>query len=39
MTEGVSLTADDGTIVYTNPAEERMFGYEPGGLVGKNGLL
>lgn len=36
MTEGVSLTADDGTIVYANPAEERMFGYEPGGLVGKN---
>lgn len=34
MTEGVSLSAEDGTIVYTNPAEDRMFGYEAGELVG-----
>jgi PAS domain S-box-containing protein len=36
MTEGVSLSAEDGTIVYTNPAEDRMFGYEPGELVGRH---
>jgi PAS domain S-box-containing protein len=36
MTEGVSLSAEDGTIVYTNPAEDRMFGYNPGELVGQH---
>jgi PAS domain S-box-containing protein len=36
MTEGVSLSAEDGTIVYTNPAEDRMFGYGPGELVGQH---
>lgn len=36
MTEGVSLAAEDGTIVYTNPAEDRMFGYGPGELVGRH---
>jgi PAS domain S-box-containing protein len=35
MSEGVSLAAEDGTIVYTNPAEDRMFGYAPGELVGR----
>jgi PAS domain S-box-containing protein len=36
MIEGVSLSAEDGTIVYTNPAEDRMFGYGPGELVGQH---
>jgi PAS domain S-box-containing protein len=36
MTEGVSLSREDGTIVFTNPAEDRMFGYEPGGLLGQH---
>jgi PAS domain S-box-containing protein len=34
MTEGVSLATEDGTIVYANPAEERIFGYTPGELNG-----
>jgi PAS domain S-box-containing protein len=34
MTEGVSLSAENGTIVYTNAAEDRMFGYARGELVG-----
>jgi PAS domain S-box-containing protein len=36
MAEGVSLSDLDGTIVYTNPAHDRMFGYGPGELRGKN---
>lgn len=36
MNEGVSLATEEGTIIYTNPAEDRMFGYEPGELVGRN---
>jgi|GEM_PF-180505 len=36
MREGVSLAAEDGTIVYTNPAEDHMFGYGPGELVGRH---
>ena len=36
MTEGVSLSVEDGTIVYTNPAEDRMFGYGRGELVGRH---
>jgi PAS domain S-box-containing protein len=36
MTEGVCLSTEDGIIVYTNQAEDRMFGYEPGGLLGKH---
>lgn len=35
MTEGVSLSNENGTIVYTNPAEDLMFGYETGELIGK----
>jgi PAS domain S-box-containing protein len=35
MAEGVSIIDADGVIVYTNPAEERMFGYEHGELIGK----
>jgi PAS domain S-box-containing protein len=36
MTEGVSLAAEDGTIVYTNPAEDALFGYERGELIGRH---
>jgi PAS domain S-box-containing protein len=36
MSEGVSLSLEDGTIVYTNEAEDRMFGYRPGELIGQN---
>ena len=36
MTEGVSLSSEDGTIIYTNPAEDRMFGYAPGELIGQH---
>ena len=36
MTEGVSLASEDGIIVYTNPAEERMFGYGRGELIGRH---
>jgi PAS domain S-box-containing protein len=36
MSEGVSLTTADGTIVYTNPAEDRMFGYLPSELLGQS---
>jgi PAS domain S-box-containing protein len=36
MTEGVSLSNEDGIIVYTNPAEDRMFGYERGELIGQH---
>jgi PAS domain S-box-containing protein len=36
MSEGVSLSAEDGTIVYTNPAEDRMFGYAPGEMIGQH---
>jgi PAS domain S-box-containing protein len=36
MTEGVSLSSEDGLIVFTNPAEDALFGYEPGELVGKH---
>jgi PAS domain S-box-containing protein len=34
MAEGVSVADEAGVIFYTNPAEDRMFGYERGGLVG-----
>ena len=36
MTEGVSLSDEAGVIVYTNPAEDLMFGYEPGELLGRH---
>jgi hypothetical protein len=36
MAEGVNVVrADDGTIIYTNPNFEEMFGYGPGELIGK----
>ncbi|KKM89092.1 hypothetical protein LCGC14_1252130 [marine sediment metagenome] len=37
LVEGVHLIrADDGKIVYTNPAFEEMFGYNPGEMIGKD---
>jgi PAS domain S-box-containing protein len=36
MTEGVSITDESGFIIYTNPAEDRIFGYERGELIGQN---
>lgn len=36
MTEGVSVCAEDGVILYTNAAEDRMFGYAPGELRGQH---
>src|SRR5829696_1645154 len=36
MTEGVSVSDEAGFIVYTNPAEDAMFGYEPGELSGRD---
>jgi two-component system CheB/CheR fusion protein len=35
MTEGVSVSDESGSIIYTNPAEDRMFGYAPGELQGQ----
>jgi PAS domain S-box-containing protein len=36
MREGVNVSNADGIIVYTNPAEDEMFGYAPGQLIGKH---
>ena len=36
MIEGVSIAGKDGMILYTNPAEDRMFGYAPGELIGQH---
>ncbi len=36
MSEGVSLSDTNGIILYTNPAEDAIFGYEPGELIGKH---
>ncbi len=36
MTEGVSVSDEQGYIIYTNPAEDRIFGYDPGELIGKH---
>ena len=37
LAEGVYLTrVSDGIIVFTNPQFDRMFGYEPGELLGKH---
>ena len=35
MVEGVSISDASGTIIYTNPAEDAMFGYLPGEMVGR----
>jgi PAS domain S-box-containing protein len=34
--EGVSVSDENGIILYTNPAEDRMFGYECGELIGQH---
>jgi PAS domain S-box-containing protein len=36
MTEGVSVADGRGVILYTNPAEDQMFGYARGELVGQH---
>ncbi|HYE13524.1 MAG TPA: PAS domain S-box protein, partial [Pyrinomonadaceae bacterium] len=36
MVEGVSVTDEQGFIIYTNPAEDEMFGYARGELVGQH---
>jgi PAS domain S-box-containing protein len=36
MTEGVSVSDESGIIVYANAAEERIFGYGPGELLGQH---
>jgi PAS domain S-box-containing protein len=36
MVEGVSISNAQGIILYTNPAEDKMFGYERGELVGQH---
>jgi len=39
MLEGVSLSDENGVILYTNLAEDAMFGYEPGELIGKHVMV
>ena len=34
MSEGVTVSDEAGYILYTNPAEDCMFGYEPGEMIG-----
>jgi len=36
MVEGVSVSDEQGFIIYTNPAEDAMFGYARGELVGRH---
>lgn len=36
MREGVSVSDESGTIIFTNAAEDEMFGYARGELVGKH---
>jgi PAS domain S-box-containing protein len=36
MIEGVSVSDERGFIIYTNPAEDEMFGYARGELVGRH---
>lgn len=39
MMEGVSISDASGTIIYTNPAQDAMFGYLPGEMVGRRGSV
>ncbi len=34
--EGVGMVDADETVTYSNPAQDRIFGVDPGGLVGRN---
>ena len=36
MPLGVCLADESGLILYTNSAQDTLFGYEPGGLVGRH---
>jgi PAS domain S-box-containing protein len=36
MAEGVTVTDADGKIMYSNPAFDTMFGYQPGELIGQS---
>jgi PAS domain S-box-containing protein len=36
MAEGVNVSDESGTILYVNPAQEAMFGYAPGELLGRH---
>jgi PAS domain S-box-containing protein len=36
MTEGVTVSDEEGYIIYANAAEEAMFGYAPGELLGQH---
>lgn len=36
MSDGVCVIDEHGVIQYTNPAEDRMFGYVPGDLIGRH---
>jgi PAS domain S-box-containing protein len=36
LSDAVSISTEDGFIVYTNSAEDRLFGYQRGELVGKH---
>jgi PAS domain S-box-containing protein len=36
MDEGVSVTDEAGIILYTNSAEDKIFGYQPGELIGQH---
>jgi PAS domain S-box-containing protein len=36
MAEGVTVTDADGKIIYSNPAFDAMFGYQPGELIGQH---
>ena len=33
---GVCIVDEHGLIIYTNPAQDALFGYEPGGMVGRH---
>jgi PAS domain S-box-containing protein len=39
MSEGVILVSRDATILFANPALEKLFGYERGTLTGKNAQI
>lgn len=36
MSEGVSISDENGYILFTNPAEDRMFGYKANELIGQH---